>query len=55
MEVQIKPEQMFVDAASNTADGFLRNAGKDGVAELLENGGAHSGDTIYAAFQRVGS
>lgn len=36
MEVEVEAEEVLEDVAGDFADGFLRDVGKDGVADFLE-------------------
>ena len=47
MEAEVELQQMLVDAASDSPDGLLGDAGKDGVAQFLEKGSADTSCAIY--------
>jgi hypothetical protein len=46
MEASVEVEQVGEDTASYSTNGALRDIGKDGVAELRENPGAYSSETV---------
>ena len=48
MEAQVELQQVLIDAAGDFADRLLGDARKDGVAQLLEEGRADAGHTVYA-------
>lgn len=46
VEIQIQTQQVLEDVAGDSSNRFLRNAGKDCVTKLLQDGSTNSGSTI---------
>ena len=58
VEVKVKAQEMVEDVTSDSPYGFLGDRGEDGIAKLLEDGGADAGCAIghnYAATYDDGS
>lgn len=49
MEADIQVEKMGKDAASDSADGALRNIRKDGIAQLVEERREYACETVCRA------
>ena len=47
MEAEVELQEVLVDAACHFANGFLSDTGKDGIAQLLEEGGTDAGQAVY--------
>jgi hypothetical protein len=52
MEAEVKLQQMLVYATCDFSDGFLSDTGKDGIAQLLKEGGTDTGQAVYVLQSR---